>query len=534
LVVPESGGALAGELLAARELFPAGVAQHLNVVANLAVGSIALGDRRRHLPYRGVHVRGIDDAVREAEPSGLSRVEGRVFAEQHQLGRLRKPDGGGEIHRLVVRAQAEPDLGPPEPRPLAEHADVSVGDEDGTGSGGGPRRSDDDRDGSRRQPPPDGVESVEQRVDSVLVFARHHVQVEPGTEHVPCGRHDERGDRLVVLDGEQVSHDILAKPGGEDVFPVGVVESKLRDAVLDSERGETVRTVGGGHTRGFDGGPIRVSSAGERSNRTFLVSVPPPSGMNDPVLLTGAGGRVGGAILDGLGDEYDWTLLYHSQPAEEPDADYFVGDVTDADLMAEACDGVESVVHLAGDPRRDAPWESVLQNNIHGTKVLYDAAIDAGVEKLVYASSNHAVGHFETERKPDLYRTDDDFKLNGTELPRPGNFYGVSKVAGETLGRYYHDEHGVAVCNIRIGNLTKAHPPIDYERGQAMWLSHRDCAHLHQRALEAEYEYEIVYGISDNDRKYYSLERAKEALGYEPKDNSAHFSGEERVEEPES
>jgi len=125
----------------------------------------------------------------------------------------------------------------------------------------------------------------------------------------------------------------------------------------------------------------------------------------------------------------------------------------------------------------------VLDNNIHGTKVLYDAAVDAGVEKFVFASSNHAVGHFETERKPDLYRTDDDFRLDGTELPRPGNHYGVSKATGELIGRYYHDEYGIDVCNVRIGNLTRGHPPVDYERGQAMWLSYRDCAHIHARAL---------------------------------------------------
>jgi NAD+ dependent glucose-6-phosphate dehydrogenase len=65
-----------------------------------------------------------------------------------------------------------------------------------------------------------------------------------------------------------------------------------------------------------------------------------------------------------------------------------------------------------------------------------------------------------------------------------------------------------------------------------MWLSYRDCAHIHDRALQADYEYEIVYGISDNDRKYYSIERAKEVLGYEPKDNSADytFAGEPKEE----
>jgi NAD+ dependent glucose-6-phosphate dehydrogenase len=251
--------------------------------------------------------------------------------------------------------------------------------------------------------------------------------------------------------------------------------------------------------------------------------------MDQTVLLTGAGGRVGGAVLEGLRESYEWRLLYHNPPSEEPEETYLVGDVVDETLMAEACEGVDAVVHLAGDPRPEAPWSSVLENNIHGTKVILEAAVEAGVERFVFASSNHAVGHYETDRKPELYREDDGFRLDGAELPRPGNFYGVSKAAGENLCRFYHDEHDLSVCCLRIGNLTERHPPIDYERGQAMWLSHRDCAHLHDRALRADYGFEIVYGISDNDRKYYSIEPAKQVLGYRPKDNSAHFDGEERV-----
>jgi len=256
--------------------------------------------------------------------------------------------------------------------------------------------------------------------------------------------------------------------------------------------------------------------------------------MDEPVLLTGAGGAVGEAILGGLGDSYEWKLMFHSPPVEEPDHEYAVGDVANDEDVQAAVEGVGSIIHLAGDPRPDAPWKSVLANNIDGTQKMYEAAIEEGVTKFVYASSNHAVGAYEDERKPDLYRSDDDFRLDGTEFPRPGNLYGVSKATGEVIGRYYHDEYDIDVCNIRIGNLTKGHPPIDYERGQAMWLSYRDCAHIHERALEAEYDFEIVYGISDNDRKYYSLERAKEMLGYEPRDNSAHFDGEERVVEPDA
>jgi NAD+ dependent glucose-6-phosphate dehydrogenase len=254
--------------------------------------------------------------------------------------------------------------------------------------------------------------------------------------------------------------------------------------------------------------------------------------MDDPVLLTGAGGRVGEAVLDGLEDRYEWRLLYHSPPDDEPDHEYMIGDVTDDALVRAAVDGVGAVIHLAGDPRPEASWDSVLENNIDGTQKMYEAAVESGVDRFVYASSNHAVGAFETDqRTPEMYREDDEFLLDGEELPRPGNLYGVSKATGEVLGRYYHDTYGISVCNIRIGNLTKNHPPIDYERGQAMWLSYPDCAHIHECALEADYDFEIVYGISDNDRKYYSIKRAREALGYDPQDNSAHFDGEEKVVE---
>ncbi len=252
--------------------------------------------------------------------------------------------------------------------------------------------------------------------------------------------------------------------------------------------------------------------------------------MDEPVLLTGAGGHVGKAILDGLADDYDWRLMFHSQPAEEPAVPYTVGEVQSDEDVAEAVSGVDAIIHLAGDPRPSAPWRSVLDNNIDGTQKMYEAAIDEGVDTFVYASSNHAVGAFETdERTPEMYRPETEPLLDGSELPRPGNLYGVSKATGELIGRYYHDEYGISVCNVRIGNLNEDHPPIDYERGQAMWLSMRDCAQIHQCALEADYGYEIVYGISDNDRKYYSLERAKDVLGYEPQDNSAEWDGEEKI-----
>jgi len=245
--------------------------------------------------------------------------------------------------------------------------------------------------------------------------------------------------------------------------------------------------------------------------------------MDEPVLLTGAGGQIGRAIRDGIGEAYDWRLLFHSAPEGEPDHPYLIGEVQDEDDMREAVEGVGAVIHLAGDPRRNAPWQSVLENNIDGTRVLLEAAVQAGVSRFVFASSNHAVGHYETDREPEVYRETGELTLDGTEPPRPGNAYGVSKATGEILCRYYHDEYGIDVACVRVGNFTWDHPPKNYERGQAMWLSARDCVHLHDRCLQADYDFVIVYGISDNDRKFYSLEHARRVLGYEPRDNSAEW-----------
>lgn len=246
--------------------------------------------------------------------------------------------------------------------------------------------------------------------------------------------------------------------------------------------------------------------------------------MDGPVLLTGWAGQVGEAILTHLDDRYTWRFLDREPPRADLPGDAFVADITDREAVRQAMEGVDVAIHLAGDSRPEASWDSLLRNNIDGTQVMYEAAVEAGVEKVVFASSNHAVGAYETaERRPSLYRPTDDFRLDGNEQPRPGNLYGVSKATGEVLGRYYHDIHDLDVICVRIGNLTKARPPVDYERGQAMWLSHRDCAHLFERCIEASYGYEIVYGISDNDRKFYSLDRARDILGYHPRDNSADF-----------
>ena len=247
--------------------------------------------------------------------------------------------------------------------------------------------------------------------------------------------------------------------------------------------------------------------------------------MKEVVLLTGALGNVGRTILSHLHDQYTWRLLDNQSPDSDFPYDVIVADILNTTAVNEAVEGASAIIHLAGDPQTSASWKSVLRNNIEGTQILLEAAVNSGVEKFIFASSNHAVGHYESDPNSDPSNPTSPFPLDGTELPRPGNLYGASKAFGEIMGRYYHDEYGISVLCVRIGNLNGDAPPVDYARGQSMWLSNRDCGHLFDRCLQAHYGYEIVYGVSDNDSSYYSLDRTRDLLGYSPQDNSAeHIS----------
>ena len=108
----------------------------------------------------------------------------------------------------------------------------------------------------------------------------------------------------------------------------------------------------------------------------------------------------------------------------------------------------DAVIHLAGIPT-ESSLPDALSSHVLSTAALLEAMLRHDVRRIVYASSNHAVG-----RTP---RTD----LLGADVhARPDTFYGLGKVAAEALLRLYVDRHGCdAVCT-RIGSfLEQAHDP---------------------------------------------------------------------------
>ena len=247
------------------------------------------------------------------------------------------------------------------------------------------------------------------------------------------------------------------------------------------------------------------------------------------VLVTGAEGTIGTAVREHLGDRYE-LLPVTLRPQDFPS---HVGDISDFAAIRPAFEGVEAVVHLAASASIETPWEDVLRNNVVGTYNVFEAARRAGASRVVFASSNHAVGMYEVEGAPQIYEPGDARCVDHTAEVRPDSLYGVSKAYGEALGRLYAERHGMRVFCLRIGAVRAHDDPTDQSgnplldldeqgrrnRMRAVWLSRRDCTSLIARCLDVEdVRWALVYGVSANPRRFWDLERARELLGWEPQD----------------
>ncbi|QDB79807.1 NAD(P)-dependent oxidoreductase [Georgenia sp. 311] len=234
------------------------------------------------------------------------------------------------------------------------------------------------------------------------------------------------------------------------------------------------------------------------------------------VLLTGASGGIGQLLEERLGSDYD-VVTHGRTPADEhQERTMHRADLDDYDEVRELMDGVDVVVHLAGSASPESEWDAVLTANIVGLRNVLEAAREAGVRRFVFASSNHAMG---------MYDRLGEWPVYPHHLPRPDSLYGVSKVFGETLGRFYHDEHGIEFIALRIGWYTEDPLEAQDDILRAMWLSPDDTEHVVRRAIEADVPYGVYYAISDNPNRRWDLTNTMLELGYRPKDDWTTLPG---------
>lgn len=230
------------------------------------------------------------------------------------------------------------------------------------------------------------------------------------------------------------------------------------------------------------------------------------------VLLTGAAGSIGRVVTLGLCDRDHEVVGLDLVPEPEGfTGAWHTADCSDPDAVREvfAQQPLDAVVHLAGVPdERSLPEE--LTSHVITTAALLDAMVEHRVGRMVYASSNHAVG-----RTP---RTD---LLTAETPPRPDTFYGVAKVSAEALLRLYSERHGIDAVACRIGSFLDEPATV---RALSTWLSPDDCVRMVDAALTAPAPgFQVIYGISDNARGWWDLEPGR-MLGYEPQDDAEVFA----------
>ena len=230
------------------------------------------------------------------------------------------------------------------------------------------------------------------------------------------------------------------------------------------------------------------------------------------LLLTGAAGALGRQVRTRMAGRFELLRLSdigEMAPAG-PGEETVVADLVDAEATAKICEGIQAIVHLGGQSV-EGTWEQVIQANLIGLINLYEGARKAGVDRVIFASSNHAIGfHRRTER------------LDHKSPARPDTRYGLSKAFGEDLGSLYAHKYGIRSLSLRIGSCF---PKPTNKRMLSTWLSYADLVRLIEAGLSADYLNEIVYGVSRNTRSWWDNSNAYR-LGYDPQDDAEAFAAE--------
>lgn len=233
------------------------------------------------------------------------------------------------------------------------------------------------------------------------------------------------------------------------------------------------------------------------------------------VLITGAAGRIGSYLAEQSHRKYKLRLMVQAGNQDVERLTRFgevvTAELADLDRLKEVCRGIDTVVHLAGNPSPNATWDSLLPNNIVGTYNAFVAAKAAGCRRVIFASSIHAVSGYNR-----------DIQVHTSDPVNPGDLYGVSKGFGEVLGRYMAEQEGLSVIALRIGAFQSLEDArLDVALGVAdAFVSKRDLFQLIEKCIEVEnLNFAIFHALSDNQFKRLDISDARELVGYAPQDD---------------
>jgi nucleoside-diphosphate-sugar epimerase len=234
------------------------------------------------------------------------------------------------------------------------------------------------------------------------------------------------------------------------------------------------------------------------------------------VLLTGATGNLGRKATAALLAVEGLDLIRVGRNGGN-DPEVATADLQNySDGWARHFEGIDTVLHLAADPRAAGDWDTVLPLNIDLALNVIRAARQGNVKRFVFASSNWVLGGYRFRRE----------LLSGDLPPRPVNPYGASKLFVERYGQLVSEETGMGFLSLRIGycqpgeNLPGPHMAFGLW-GQQMWLGNEDWAQAVVKCATADFSgFHAINVVSANDDMRWSLSEAREAIGYAPAQRS--------------
>ena len=236
------------------------------------------------------------------------------------------------------------------------------------------------------------------------------------------------------------------------------------------------------------------------------------------VLVTGAAGRIGSYFAEHSHEKYDLRLtdldFGERRGAMRAYGEILEGDISDLAFLKRACEGIDTLVHLAGNPDPSAVWSELLATNIVGTYQACVAARAAGCRRIVFASSIHAVSGYPA-----------GVQVKTNEPVNPGDVYGVTKCFGEALGRYLSGQEGISFIALRIGAFQPLASARDAEKVGLLdhFVSQRDLNQLINRCIDADdrLRFAVFHGLSGNTFQRLDISDAVDLLGYAPEDDFA-------------
>ena len=231
------------------------------------------------------------------------------------------------------------------------------------------------------------------------------------------------------------------------------------------------------------------------------------------ILITGSQGLIGRILIENLSECFDIRGLDIIKMRDGIPGKHFKADISKykkLDSVVKAIRFIDCIVHLAGDRRVEAEWESVLKNNIIGTRNIYECAKKNGIKKVIFASSNHVTGSYK-----------DSHITTINDPVRPDSDYGSSKAFGEIIARQYFELYGIKSICLRVGWVLRDDDPTKNELAMKMWLSHRDLVELIRRCILSDIKFGIYYGVSNNKDRFWDFSNTEKELGFKPQDDAS-------------